>query len=148
MNNAAITTNANILVVDDTPANLRLLVGLFKERGYKVRPAPSGKHALEVAQTEAVDLILLDIMMPKMDGYEVCRRVKAQEAIRDIPILFLSAMSMVLRRLPIGAILTPTWTRSGADWHAKSNISRFFLLILITSSFITIITGIKPATIV
>ncbi len=87
------TTNANILVVDDTPANLRLLVGLLSDQSYTVRPAPSGKHALAVAQTEAIDLILLDIMMPEMDGYEVCRRFKAQDATRDIPIIFLSALN-------------------------------------------------------
>lgn len=84
---------ANILAVDDTPANLRLLIGLLQERGYTVRPAPSGTHALSVARTEAIDLILLDIMMPEMDGYEVCRRFKAHEATRDIPIIFLSALN-------------------------------------------------------
>ncbi len=85
--------NANILVVDDTPANLRLLVGLLKDQGYKVRPAPNGKHALKVSRNEAIDVILLDIMMPEMDGYEVCRQLKAQEATRDIPVLFLSALN-------------------------------------------------------
>ncbi len=84
--------NANILVVDDTPANLRLLMGLLKEQGYTVRPAPSGKHALKVAQNQAIDVILLDILMPEMDGYEVCRRLKAQEATREIPVIFLSAL--------------------------------------------------------
>jgi len=83
---------ANILVVDDTPANLRLLVGLLKKQGYTVRPAPTGKHALAVARTEEIDLILLDIMMPEMDGYEICRHLKAQDATHDIPILFLSAL--------------------------------------------------------
>ncbi len=87
------TANANILVVDDTPANLQLLVGLLKDRGYTVRPAPSGKHALAVAQTQAIDVILLDIMMPEMDGYEVCHRFKAQETTKDIPIIFLSALN-------------------------------------------------------
>ncbi len=86
-------THANILVVDDTPANLRLLVRLLKNQGYTVLPAPSGKHALEVARSQAIDVVLLDIMMPEMDGYEVCRRLKAQEATRDIPILFLSALN-------------------------------------------------------
>ncbi len=88
-----LSMNANILVVDDTPANLRLLVGILKDQGYKVRPAPSGRHALSVAQNEAIDVILLDIMMPEMDGYEVCRHLKAQEVTRDIPILFLSALN-------------------------------------------------------
>jgi len=85
--------NANILVVDDQPANLRLLMNLLHEQGYTVRPAPSGKHALEVVEKEAIDLILLDILMPEMDGYEVCCRLKAQEATRDIPVIFLSALN-------------------------------------------------------
>ncbi len=93
------TTKANILVVDDTPANLRLLAELLKERGYTVRPVLSGKHALRVTQTEAVDVILLDIRMPHMDGYEVCRRIKAQEATRDIPILFLSALNDIFDKV-------------------------------------------------
>ncbi len=85
--------NATILVVDDTPANVRLLVGLLKDQGYTVRPARSGQHALTVAQTNPVDLLLLDIKMPEMDGYEVCRRLKAQETTHDIPIIFLSALN-------------------------------------------------------
>lgn len=85
--------NANILIVDDTPANLHLLVKLLSERGYKVRPAPGGKHALAVVQAGQIDLVLLDIMMPGMDGYEVCRQFKAQDATRDIPIIFLSALN-------------------------------------------------------
>lgn len=85
--------NTNILVVDDTPANLHLLVKLLSEHGYKVRPAPGGKHALAVVQTGQIDLVLLDIMMPEMDGYEVCRQFKAQAATRDIPIIFLSALN-------------------------------------------------------
>ncbi len=80
------------MIVDDSPASLRLLMNLLNEQGHTVRPAPSGKHALNVLENEAIDLILLDIMMPEMDGYEVCRRLKAQEATRDIPVIFLSAL--------------------------------------------------------
>ncbi len=86
-------TQANILIVDDKPANLHLLMKLLSESGYTVRPAPSGKHALAVARDEQIDLLLLDILMPEMDGYDVCRRLKAQEATRDIPIIFLSALN-------------------------------------------------------
>ena len=71
------TYKANILVVDDTVANLRLLVNLLVEQGYKVRPASNGMMALSAAQTEPPDLILLDILMPNMDGYEVCRHLKS-----------------------------------------------------------------------
>jgi len=81
-----------ILVVDDTPANLRLLVGLLTERGYTVRPAPNGTLALGFARSTPPDLILLDIKMPGMDGYEVCKQLKADERTRDIPVIFISAL--------------------------------------------------------
>ncbi len=83
---------ADILVVDDTTANLQLLTGMLKERGYKVRPAPSGETALRAAQASPPDLILLDITMPGMDGYEVCSRLKADPRLREIPVLFISAL--------------------------------------------------------
>ena len=89
----------NILVVDDVPDNLRLLVGILAKRGYVVRPASSGSIALSAAQTEPPDLILLDIMMPEMDGYEVCEQLKADERTRDIPVIFITAMSKVLDKV-------------------------------------------------
>ena len=82
----------SILVVDDTPGNVRLLAEILTERGYKVRPALNGVRALETIGKELPDLVLLDIMMPGMDGYEVCRRMKAKESTRDIPVIFLSAL--------------------------------------------------------
>lgn len=81
----------NILVVDDTPANLQLLATVLNERGYKVRPAPSGKLALQAALREPPDLVLLDINMPEMDGFEVCRRLKADLRLAAIPVIFISA---------------------------------------------------------
>jgi PAS domain S-box-containing protein len=86
---------ASILIVDDTPDNLRLLSKMLMERGYKVRPAPSGAHALATTGKEIPDLILLDVIMPEMDGYEVCRQLKAGEGTKDIPIIFLSALNEV-----------------------------------------------------
>ncbi|MDH4393969.1 MAG: two-component system response regulator [Aquabacterium sp.] len=83
---------ASILVVDDTPANLSLLSGLLSPR-WRVRLAPSGAKALELVRRQAPDLIVLDVMMPELDGYEVCRRLKADPATRDIPVLFLTALS-------------------------------------------------------
>ncbi len=85
-------TAASILVVDDTPMNLQLLVGMLKEYGYTVRPAPSGELALQAAFDEAPDLILLDINMPLMNGYEVCERLKADENLKSIPVIFISAL--------------------------------------------------------
>jgi signal transduction histidine kinase len=89
----------NILVVDDTPENLQLLVGMLKEKGYKVRPVPSGELALSGAKIFPPDLILLDIMMPEMDGYEVCSKLKADERTKDIPVIFISALSDVLDKV-------------------------------------------------
>jgi putative two-component system response regulator len=83
---------ASILVVDDTPANLSLLSGLLSPR-WRVRLAPSGGKALELVRRQAPDLIVLDVMMPELDGFEVCRRLKADPSTRDIPVLFLTALS-------------------------------------------------------
>lgn len=81
----------DILVVDDTPANLRLLSDLLTQQGYRIRPATDGALALKSAAAKAPDLILLDVSMPGMDGYEVCRRLKADEKSSRIPIIFISA---------------------------------------------------------
>ncbi len=84
---------ASVLIVDDTAANLRLLTQMLNEHGYHARPVLSGLQALAAAQVMPPDLILLDIRMPGMDGYEVCQRLKADERTRDIPVLFISALS-------------------------------------------------------
>lgn len=80
-----------ILVVDDTPDNLRLLTGLLSEHHYKVRLAPSGELALATIRKKAPDLILLDIMMPEMDGFEVLERLKNNPATSNIPVIMLTA---------------------------------------------------------
>src|SRR5437764_8924542 len=90
---------ASILVVDDTPANLQVLAGMLKDRHYKVRPVPSGKLALLAAERDPPDLILLDINMPDMNGYEVCERLKAHETLRPIPIIFISALTEPLHKV-------------------------------------------------
>ncbi len=84
-----------VLVVDDTPDNLAMMAELLGER-YRVKVANSGERALKAMQAEALpDLVLLDIMMPGMDGYEVCRRLKASALTRDVPVIFLTARSDV-----------------------------------------------------
>jgi len=82
-----------VLVVDDTIDNLRLLSDILDHRGYEVRAVTSGAQALLAAAADPPDLILLDITMPDMDGYEVCRRLKAQPASRDVPVIFLTALN-------------------------------------------------------
>lgn len=83
---------ATVLVVDDTPENLQLMRGLLRER-YRVRLANSGETALELVRQEPrPDLVLLDIMMPGLDGYQVCQQLKADRLTREIPVIFLTAM--------------------------------------------------------
>ena len=90
---------ASILVVDDTPANLQVLAGMLKDRGYKVRPVPGGKLALAAARRDPPDLILLDINMPDMNGYEVCEQLKADETLKGIPVIFISALTEPLDKV-------------------------------------------------
>jgi putative two-component system response regulator len=89
---APLAALADILIVDDNTANLQVLSDMLKEQGYRPRQARSGAAALMAAANEPPDLILLDIMMPEMDGYEVCRRLKSDSALKDIPVIFLSAL--------------------------------------------------------
>jgi two-component system NtrC family sensor kinase len=97
-------SRGNILVVDDTRANLRLLTELLSENGYEVRPAPNGRIALRSVESKLPDLILLDIMMPDLDGYEVCRRLKASERSRDIPVIFISAIKETMDKVKAFAL--------------------------------------------
>ena len=104
--------SASILVVDDTPANLQVLAGMLKDRGYKVRPVPSGKLALLAARSDPPDLILLDIHMPEMNGYEVCEHLKADDQLKGIPVIFISALTEQLDKVKAFAI-------GGVDYLTK-----------------------------
>ncbi|OQX24530.1 MAG: hypothetical protein BWK80_20320 [Desulfobacteraceae bacterium IS3] len=92
-------TKTNILVVDDIPANLRLLAEILANREYMVRPVPDGARALAAAKGAPPDLILLDIMMPNMSGYEVCEQLKSDERTRDIPVIFISAQNEIMDKV-------------------------------------------------
>ena len=97
----------DILIVDDTAANVELLQGIPEDAGYEARQAANGELALHSAQARPPALILLDIRMPGMDGFEVCRRLKDNALTRDIPVIFLSALSEkddVLRGFDLGAV--------------------------------------------
>ena len=84
--------NSDILIVDDEIANLQLLAQLLDQQGYKVRPLERPKLAIDSALSQPPALILLDVKMPEMDGFEVCKRLKQDERTRDIPIIFISAL--------------------------------------------------------
>ena len=81
-----------ILVVDDEPMNVALLEATLVSRGYEIIPATNGIEALDLIRKDNLDLVLLDIMMPEMDGFEVCRRIKEDERLRDIPIIMLTVL--------------------------------------------------------
>jgi two-component system sensor histidine kinase/response regulator len=83
---------SDIMIVDDTPANLRLLEDMLLQEGYQVRSFPRGRLAIAAALKDPPDLILLDVMMPEMNGYETCGHLKATAGLEDIPVIFLSAL--------------------------------------------------------
>ncbi|GGA38605.1 response regulator [Okeania sp. KiyG1] len=87
------TLVGNILIIDDQINNLRVLTTILKGKNYKVRKATDGETAIEAAKVEPPDLIILDIKMPGMDGYEVCKHFKSNQKTQDIPIIFISALS-------------------------------------------------------
>lgn len=86
-------SNGVILIVDDTPVNIGVLIDTLGDSGYQVLVAESGASALTLLNHETPNLILLDVMMPGMDGYEVCRRIKANEAWAQIPVIFMTALN-------------------------------------------------------
>lgn len=103
---------ANLLVVDDTPDNLRLLSTMLSDKGYKVRAVINGEMALKAARSTPPDLILLDITMPQMNGYEVCQHLKADSKTSAIPVIFLSALDQVLDKVTAFAV-------GGVDYITK-----------------------------
>ncbi|MBW4665593.1 MAG: response regulator [Chroococcus sp. CMT-3BRIN-NPC107] len=110
MNNQS--EKVNILVVDDKPDNLRLLSALLGQLGYEVRKVINGQTALKTVQAAPPDLILLDVMMPDMNGYEVCQHLKASPLTCDIPVIFISALDEVLDKVKAFAV-------GGVDYITK-----------------------------
>jgi DNA-binding response OmpR family regulator len=106
------SSKGDLLIVDDTVDNLRLLIEILSGYGYTVRPAPSGVLALAAIRERLPDLILLDVMMPHMDGYEVCRQLKANERSRDIPVIFISALHELFDKIT-------AFTAGGVDYITK-----------------------------
>src|SRR5580692_8162745 len=87
------THPGNIMIVDDNPANLKLLDEMLRQRAYEVRSFPRGRLALAAAELEPPDLILLDVTMPEMNGYEVCEHLKSNAALSCVPVIFISALN-------------------------------------------------------
>ena len=103
---------ASILIVDDTPSDLQVLTGMLKERGYATQTVPNGKLALEAARTNPPDLILLDINMPEMDGYGVCKALKADEKLKGIPVIFISDLTETIDKVK-------AFSAGGVDYITK-----------------------------
>lgn len=106
------TGRENILIVDDKPDNLRLLSNILIAEGYKVRKALNGRLAIDAAQLEPPDLILLDIMMPEVDGYQICQDLKANPQTQEISVIFLSALDNVADKVK-------AFTVGGVDYITK-----------------------------
>ena len=102
----------NILVVDDTPDNLRLLSAMLTAQGFEVRKALNGKMALTACQMVLPDVILLDINMPDMDGYQVCQQLKADDKTSEVPVIFISALDDVVDKVKAFDV-------GGVDYIAK-----------------------------
>ncbi|NET36113.1 MAG: response regulator [Cyanothece sp. SIO1E1] len=110
--NQAQLPKANILVVDDSSSNLRLLSTMLNEKGYKVRGVKNGQMALTAAQSAPPDLILLDVNMPQMNGYEVCRQLKFNAITAEIPVIFISGFDDMANRVR-------AFSQGGVDYIAK-----------------------------
>ena len=100
MNNLLASSQpANILIVDDQPDNIKILTQILCDQGYKLRKAIHGEMALTSAFSKPPDLILLDIVMPGIDGYEVCKKIKENPTTSDIPIIFISAFNEAFNKV-------------------------------------------------
>lgn len=111
-----------ILIVDDTPRNIQLLGAILNRADYEISVAPGGMHALRQLDSIQPDLILLDIMMPDIDGYDVCKRIKENPRLRDIPIIFLTGKSEtddVVKAFSMGASYYVTKPYRGAELLAR-----------------------------
>jgi putative two-component system response regulator len=114
------TENSVILVVDDEPRNLKLIEAFLTHSSYKLLTAANGEDALKVVDTQDVDLILLDVMMPGMDGFEVCRRLKTSEKTRLIPVVLVTALDDLTSRI--------TGIESGADDFISKPVNRLEII--------------------
>lgn len=107
-----VLVQADILIVDDTPANLRVLSEMLKQQGCRARTVPSGKLAIQAALNKPPDLILLDINMPDMNGFEVCKILKEDDKLKGIPVIFISALTDTIDKVK-------AFSAGGVDYITK-----------------------------
>jgi two-component system sensor histidine kinase/response regulator len=122
------TNEQSILIVDDVPKNIQLLGSILKEEAYELEFATSGKEALEWLDSKRFDLVLLDIMMPEMDGFEVCRKIKENPVTRDVSVIFLTAKAdfqSIIRGFETGAVdyITKPYNRKELLVRVKTHLT-------------------------
>jgi two-component system sensor histidine kinase/response regulator len=122
------TEEQSILIVDDVPKNIQLLGSILKEETYELEFATSGKEALEWLDSKQFDLVLLDIMMPEMDGFEVCRRIKENPATREVSVIFLTAKAdfqSIIQGFEAGAVdyITKPYNRKELMIRVKTHLT-------------------------
>jgi putative two-component system response regulator len=137
------TTSKNrLLIVDDEPTNIHILSNILSE-DYEIRAANSGERAIEAAKSQMPDLILLDMIMPEIDGLTVCRRLKQNEATKDIPVIFVTSMSDPANEemgLQAGAVdyiakpVSPPIVKARVKIHLQNRLTVKFLEGLISSN--------------
>jgi len=118
------TQDIHILVVDDNQENLRVVSNYLKESGFKIALAMNGEEALKILSSDKIDLILLDVMMPGMDGFEVCGKLKQDQKLKDIPIIFLTAKTEtedIVKGFQAGGVDYITKPFRKEELHARVN---------------------------
>jgi putative two-component system response regulator len=144
--NSTSNVKTRILIVDDEPANIKILSNLLAG-DYALSVATNGEQALQVAQVQSPDLVLLDMVMPGMDGIEVCQALKANEQTRDIPVIFVTSMSDSFneeRGFDAGAVdyiskpISPPIVKARVRIHIQNYLSKRFLENLLSSNTTTL----------
>lgn len=132
---------SRVLIVDDEPGNIKILSNVLAS-DYVMSVATSGKQALEIAQVQLPDIVLLDMVMPEMDGIEVCQALKANDSTADIPVIFVTSMSDSVneeRGLDAGAVdyitkpISPPIVKARVKIHIQNYLSKRFLENLLSS---------------
>ena len=137
---------SRVLIVDDEPGNIKILSNILAQ-DYALSVASNGKQALEIARVQLPDIVLLDMLMPEMDGIEVCQALKANEETKDIPVIFVTSMSDTAneeRGLDAGAVdyiskpVSPPIVRARVRIHIQNYLSQRFLQNLLSSQTTTL----------
>jgi putative two-component system response regulator len=144
--NATSTEKSRVLIVDDEPGNIKILSNVLAQ-DYALSVATNGKQALEIARVQSPDIVLLDMIMPEMDGIEVCEALKANEDTKDIPVIFVTSMSDTAneeRGLDAGAVdyiskpISPPIVKARVKIHIQNYLSKRFLENLLSSQTTTL----------